>query len=114
MTTHREPYDYTHQCLVKVHPGYFVVVYPDQEDLDQTQCSADSVIYDVLHDEHGKIASESSCCPRHAFQNARRWIEQHENETEQPAQQKSLRISEAARRKRQANRLARIPATPVG
>ena len=43
MTTHREPYEHTHQCLVKVHPGYFVVVYPDQEDMSQIHCGPNAV-----------------------------------------------------------------------
>ena len=84
MNQRKEPYDDTYRCLVKIHPGYFVVVHPDREELDQTQCRPESeTVYDILHQDDGVITSESSCCPAHAFQDARKWISQHESALEQ-------------------------------
>ena len=118
MTQSKYPYDDTHQCLVMVHAGSFTIVYPDREELDQTECRPDrETIWDILHQDDGMIASGSSCCPRHAFQEARKLVDQHESELEQKALGKPIRISEADRRNRMTNRLAnrqeRTSGTPV-
>ena len=118
MTNKKEPYDHTHPCLVKNHPGYFVVVYPNKEELDKDKCQPENeTVYDILHQDDGLIASEASCCPAHAFRDARETIDQHQGRLESTAltgttkHDKPTGEPEKARRKSPAATPQKIPAT---
>ena len=112
MTQFRYPYNDTHQCLVMVHSGHFAIVYPDREEPGQAECRPDQeTIWDVLHQDEGMIASGSSCCSKHAFMETREIIDRHQAELERKVLGKPIRISEADRRNRQVNRLARTAQT---